>query len=57
MVDDWTELDRLDKALNVVEKYEGYLFRRALGMALIICGILFPTTAIMVLNAQTIAIM
>ena len=55
MVDDWTELDRLDKALNVVEKYEGYLFRRALGMALIICGILFPTTAIMVLNAQTIA--
>ena len=55
MVEDWEEIERLDKALHVVERYEGYLFRRTLGVALIICGILFPVTAIMVLNAQTIA--
>lgn len=55
MADDLEDIDRLDKALHIVERYEGYLFRRALGVALIICGILFPTTAIMVLNAQTIA--
>ena len=49
------EIERFDKALRLVEKYEGYRFRRALGIALIICGIVFPITAFMVLKAQTIA--
>ena len=49
------EIERFDKALRLVERYEGYLFRRAMGIALIICGIIFPLTAFMVLKAQTIA--
>ena len=49
------EIERFDKALRLVERYEGYLFRRAMGIALIICGLIFPLTAFMVLKAQTIA--
>ena len=49
------EFERFDKALRLVERYEGYLFRRAMGIALIICGIIFPLTAFMVLKAQTMA--
>ena len=49
------EIERFDKALRLVERYEGYLFRRAMGIALILCGIIFPLTAFIVLKAQTIA--
>lgn len=49
------EIERFDTALRLVERYEGYLFRRAMGITLIICGIIFPLTAFMVLKAQTIA--
>lgn len=49
------EIERFEKALHLVERYEGYLFRRAMGIALIICGIVFPLTAFMVLKAPTIA--
>ena len=49
------EIERFEKALRLVERYEGYLFRRATGIALIICGVVFPLTAFLVLNAQTIA--
>jgi len=49
------EIERFDKALRLVERYEGYLFRRAMGIALIICGIVFPLTAFMVLKAETIS--
>ena len=49
------EIERFDKALRLVERYEGYLFRKAMGIALIICGIIFPLTAFMVLKAQRIA--
>ena len=49
------EIERFEKALRLVERYEGYLFRRAMGIALLICGIVFPLTAFMVLKAQTIA--
>jgi hypothetical protein len=55
LVDILEEIERFDKALRLVERYEGYLFRRALGIALIICGIVFPLTAFMVLKAQIIA--
>jgi hypothetical protein len=55
LVDVLEEIERFDKALRLVERYEGYLFRRALGIALIICGIVFPLTAFMVLKAQTIS--
>jgi hypothetical protein len=54
-VDVLEEIERFEKALHLVEKYEGYLFRRAMGIALIICGIVFPLTAFMVLKAPTIA--
>ena len=49
------EIQRFDKALRLVEKYESYLFRRAMGIALIICGFVFPFTAYLVLKAQIIA--
>ena len=49
------EFERLEKALMVVERYENYLFRRALGIALIVCGVIFPLTAFTVLNSQSIA--
>ena len=49
------EIERFNKALRLVERYEVYLFRRALGIALIICGVIFPLTAFMVLKAQTIS--
>lgn len=49
------EIERFEKALRLVERYEGYLFRRAMGVALIICGVIFPLTAFMVLKARTIA--
>jgi hypothetical protein len=49
------EIERFEKAIRLVERFEGYLFRRALGIALIICGIVFPLSAFMFLNAQAIA--
>ena len=49
------EIEWFEKALHIVERYEGYLFRRAMGIALIVCGIVFPLTAFMVLKAQTMA--
>lgn len=49
------ELERFEKALRLVERYEGYLFRRALGIGLIICGVVFPLTAFLVLKAQSMA--
>ena len=49
------EIERFETALRIIERYEGYLFRRAMGIALIICGIVFPLTAFMVLKAKTMA--
>ena len=49
------EIERFEKALRVVERYEGYLFRRAMGMALVICGVVFPLTAFLVLKGRIIA--
>jgi len=49
------EIKRFEKALRLVERYEGYLFRRATGISLIICGIVFPFTAFLVFNSRTIA--
>ena len=49
------EIRRLEEALLIVERYEAYLFKRALGIAFIVCGIVFPLTAFMVLKAQTLA--
>jgi len=49
------EIERFDRALRLVERYEDYLFRRALGVALIVCGVSFPLTAFMILKAQAFA--
>lgn len=49
------ELERFERALQLVERYEGYLFRRALGVALIVCGISFPLIAFLIFRAQSIA--
>ena len=55
MVDIVEELEKFDRALRLVERYESYLFQRALGIALIVCGITFPLTAFLVMKAQSMA--
>ncbi|TFG04608.1 MAG: hypothetical protein EU536_04255 [Promethearchaeota archaeon] len=49
------EVDRISKALTLVEKYESYLFRRAWGVTLIIFAIVIPLTALLNLLAPSIA--
>ena len=49
------DLERFGEALRLVERYEAYLFRRALGIALIVCGVIFPLSAFIVLKAQALA--
>lgn len=49
------DFERFEKALRLVERYETYLFRRAMGIALIDCGIVIPFSAFLVLKAQSIA--
>jgi len=49
------EIERFDRAIRLVERYEDYLFRRALGVALIVCGVSFPLTAFMIMKAQAFA--
>lgn len=49
------EFEKIDRALRLVERYEQYLFKRACGLALIVCGIVFPSSALLGLKAQAIA--
>jgi hypothetical protein len=49
------EIERFGKALRLVERYEDYLFRRAMGVAFIVCGVSFPLTAFMIVKAQALA--
>ena len=49
------EIRKIEEALLIVERYEAYLFKRALGIAFIVCGVVFPLTAFMVLNAEPLA--
>lgn len=49
------DLEKIGEALKLVERYEAYLFRRALGIGFIVCGVVFPVTAFMVLKAQPLA--
>jgi hypothetical protein len=49
------EIRKIEEALLIVERYEAYLFKRALGIAFIVCGVVFPLTAFMVLHAEPLA--
>jgi len=49
------EVEKISKALKLVERYEDYLFRRAWGMTFITLGLLAPLNALLVLKAQMIA--
>ncbi|TFG28372.1 hypothetical protein EU528_11290 [Candidatus Thorarchaeota archaeon] len=49
------ELDKVLQALDVVERYEEYLFRRIWGKMLIVIGIVFPLGALISLNATLLA--
>ncbi len=49
------ELDKVTEALEVVERYEDYLFRRAWGRVLLTFGILIPLGFILTMNAQLLA--
>ncbi len=48
-------IDKVLEALNVVERYEDYLFQRAWGSALIIIGIIFPLGFFINNNIQILA--
>lgn len=48
-------LDKISKAIALVEKYESYLYRKAWGMTLIVFGIVIPLTAFLQLIAPGIA--
>ena len=48
------ELDKVLQALNVVERYEEYLFRKVWGRVLIIIGIVFPLGALINMNAVAV---
>ncbi|TFG10422.1 hypothetical protein EU538_02065 [Candidatus Thorarchaeota archaeon] len=49
------ELDKVLQALDVVERYEEYLFRKIWGKMLIVIGIVFPLGALISLNATILA--
>jgi hypothetical protein len=49
------EVEKVSEALQLVERYEDYLFRKAWGTNLIVWGILVPLNALLILKAQPIA--
>ncbi|MGY5873756.1 MAG: hypothetical protein RTV72_16025 [Candidatus Thorarchaeota archaeon] len=49
------ELDKVLQALDVVERYEEYLFRKIWGKVLIVIGIVFPLGALISMNAALLA--
>ena len=49
------DLNKISKAIALVEKYESYLFRKAWGMALIVFGIAIPLTAFLNIIAPSVA--
>jgi len=42
---------KIGEALRLVERYEDYLFRRAMGISFIVNGLVFPTIVLLALNA------
>ena len=49
------ELDKVLQALDVVERYEEYLFRKVWGKALIVIGVVLPLGALVSMNATLLA--
>lgn len=49
------DLDRFDAAIKTVERYEEYLYRRAMGLALIVNGLVGPSVFFMVLKAEQLS--
>jgi len=49
------DLDKMSKALALLEKYESYLFRKAWGLTLVMIGIMIPLIALLTFMAPSIA--
>ena len=49
------DLERFSAAIETVERYEEYLYQRALGLALIVNGLFGPTVFLLVLKADTLS--
>ena len=49
------EIDKVLEALNVVERYEEYLFNKSWGRALMAIGIILPLGVIVNMNAAVVA--
>ena len=47
------DLERLGEAIKTVERYEQYLYQRAMGLALIVNGLVGPSVFFMVLKADS----
>ncbi|MGY5859356.1 MAG: hypothetical protein RTU63_08295 [Candidatus Thorarchaeota archaeon] len=50
------ELDKVLQALDVVERYEEYLFKKIWGKVLIVIGIVFPMGALISMNATLLTV-
>ena len=49
------EVGKVAEALKLVERYEGYLFRKAFGVLFVVVGILGPLTDYLIFNAKPLA--
>ena len=49
-------LDRFSKAITVVERYEQYLYQRAMGLAFIVNGLVGPAVFFLILKAEVFSI-
>lgn len=50
------DLDRFSKAITIVERYEQYLYQRAMGLAFIVNGIVGPAVFFLILKADIFSI-
>jgi hypothetical protein len=49
-------LDRFSKAITIVERYEQYLYQRAMGLAFIVNGLVGPAVFFLILKAEVFSI-
>lgn len=47
------DLERFSKAIRMVERYEQYLYQRAMGLSLIVSGLIGPSVFFLVLKAES----
>jgi len=51
------DLKRFSEAIRVVERYELYLYQRAMGLALIVIGLIGPSAFFLILKSESFAVL